>query len=69
MFKECARFHGEPAVSAGLLGQGEGGAGGCQHEGKMIQDTEENKAEIRSKLEGFMKTDLPYLKQIGVGPA
>ncbi len=40
-----------------------------QKEGKVIRDPEENKAEIRSKLEGFMKTDPPCLKQIGVGPA
>ena len=27
-----------------------------QKEGKIIQDPEENKAEIRSRLEGFMST-------------
>ena len=37
-------------------------------EGKIIQNPEENKAEIRLKQAEFLKTDLPYLKLIEVAP-
>lgn len=38
-------------------------------EGQIIEDPEENKAEIRSRLAEFQKTDLPFLKRIGIEPA
>ena len=35
-------------------------------EGKTLSDPEENKAEIRSKLDEFLKIDLPHLTRLGI---